>query len=64
MTEKEFLEKLQKETFKQYLKNSIDGNPSLSKQQKEWQKYRVDVAAYQADILQELMSSLHSMGLI
>ena len=64
MSEIEFMEKLQKEAFKQQLKNSIDNSPYLTSQQKEWQKQRVDIAAHQADMVQELMKSLHSMGLI
>ena len=64
MNEQEFAENIGKEQFKQYLKNRIENNPCLTREQKEFQKQRVDMAAWQADQIQETMEFLHSIGLI
>lgn len=64
MNEQEFAEKLAKEQYKQCLKNRIENNPFLTREQKEFQKQRVDMAAQQADQIQETMKFLHSIGLI
>lgn len=64
MNDQELIEKLQHEAFKQQLKNNIENNPYYTRQQKDYFKERVDVAAQQADQMTDLIKMMRQMGLM
>ncbi len=63
MTENELLEQLQHEVYKAALKNQIESDPTLTRQQKEYKKYCVDVAAQRADAFVEIVKLMRTLGM-
>ena len=54
---------IQHEYIKSILKQAIDNNPYLTPYDKEIQKARIDVAAAQADRIENLLSLIKYLGI-
>ena len=54
---------IQHEYIKSILKQAIDNNPYLTPYDKEIQKARIDVAAEQADRIENLLSLIKYLGI-
>lgn len=54
---------IQHEYIKSILKQAVDNNPYLTPYDKEIQKARIDVAAAQADRIENLLSLIKYLGI-